>query len=165
MRKVFYSDNGSTAIEVALKMAFQYWQNKGVTTKKRIIALEGGYHGDTFGAMATGKSSGFYDPFAPWLFQVDFIPTGVCACTEEETLAALDQLLANNAGDVAALVLEPLIQGASGMRFMRPAHVAELCKRCEAAGVLVIFDEVFTAFGRTGTLFAAEQVAQFGGQA
>lgn len=165
MAKVFYSDNGSTAIEVALKMAFQYWQNKGVTTKKRIIALEGGYHGDTFGAMATGKSSGFYDPFAPWLFQVDFIPTGVCACTEEETLAALDQLLANNAGDIAALVLEPLIQGASGMRFMRPAHVAELCKRCEAAGVLVIFDEVFTAFGRTGTLFAAEQVAQFGGQA
>lgn len=165
MAKVFYSDNGSTAIEVALKMAFQYWQNKGIAKKKRIIALNGGYHGDTFGAMATGKSSGFYAPFTPWLFKVDFIPTGVCACTEEEALAALDQLLAEGAGEIAAFILEPLIQGASGMRCMRPAHVAELCKRCEAAGVLVIFDEVFTGFGRTGTLFAAEQVAQFGGQA
>lgn len=165
MAKVFYSDNGSTAIEVALKMAFQYWQNKGVAGKKRIIALEGGYHGDTFGAMATGKSSGFYDPFAPWLFEVDFIPTGVCHCTEEAALAALDQLLKVSASDMAALILEPLIQGASGMRFMRPAFVAELCKRCKAAGVLVIFDEVFTAFGRTGTLFAAVQVAEFGGQA
>lgn len=165
MAKVFYSDNGSTAIEVALKMAFQYWQNNGIGNKKRIVALEGGYHGDTFGAMATGKSSGFYDPFAPWLFKVDFIPTGVCACTEEKALLALDQLLAHSAHEIAALVLEPLIQGASGMRFMRPAHVAELCKRCEAAGVLVIFDEVFTGFGRTGSLFAAEQVAQFGGQA
>lgn len=165
MAKVFYSDNGSTAIEVALKMAFQYWQNKGVPGKKRIIALEGGYHGDTFGAMATGKSSGFYDPFAPWLFKVDFIPTGVCHCTEEAALAALDQLLKDSASDIAALILEPLIQGASGMRFMRPAFVAELCKRCKAADVLVIFDEVFTAFGRTGTLFAADQVAEFGGQA
>ncbi len=165
MAKVFYSDNGSTAIEVALKMAFQYWQNQGAPSKKRIIALEGGYHGDTFGAMATGKSSGFYDPFAPWLFKVDFIPTGVCHCTEEAALAALDQLLEDGAADIAALILEPLIQGASGMRFMRPAFVAELCKRCKAADVLVIFDEVFTAFGRTGTLFAAEQVALFGGQA
>jgi len=165
MAKVFYSDNGSTAIEVALKMAFQSWQNKGVPGKKRIIALEGGYHGDTFGAMATGKSSGFYDPFAPWLFKVDFIPTGVCHCTEEAALAALDQLLKDSASDIAALILEPLIQGASGMRFMRPAFVAELCNRCKAADVLVIFDEVFTAFGRTGTLFAAEQVALFGGQA
>ena len=165
MSKVFYSDNGSTAIEVALKMAFQYWQNKGFGSKKRIVALEWGYHGDTFGAMATGKSSGFYKPFAPWLFNVEFIPTGVCACTEEQALAKLDQLLTHEADEIAAIVLEPLIQGASGMRFIQPSHVAELCKRCKAAGVLVIFDEVFTGFGRTGTLFAAEQVAHFGGQA
>lgn len=165
MAKVFYSDNGSTAIEVALKMAFQYWQNSGFNGKKRILALEGGYHGDTFGAMAAGRSSGFYDPFKPWLFEVDFIPTGVCACTEEAALQALDRLLADHANDIAALVLEPLIQGASGMRFMRAEHVAALCKRCASAGVLVIFDEVFTAFGRTGSLFAADQVAQHGGQA
>lgn len=74
MAKVFYSDNGSTAIEVALKMAFQYWQNKGIANKKRVIALDGGYHGDTFGAMATGRSSGFYDPFGPWLFRLTSYP-------------------------------------------------------------------------------------------
>lgn len=165
MAKVFYSDNGSTAIEVALKMAFQYWQNTGQPTRRRIIALQGGYHGDTFGAMATGRSSGFYDPFKPWLFDVDFIPTGHCACTEEASLAALDELLNQHAPHTAALILEPLLQGAAGMVMMRPQYVAELCKRCHSAGVLVIFDEVFTAFGRTGSLFAAEQVATYGGQA
>jgi adenosylmethionine-8-amino-7-oxononanoate aminotransferase len=165
MAKVFYSDNGSTAIEVALKMTFQYWQNKGLHEKKRVIALTGGYHGDTFGAMSIGKSSGFYTPFSPWLFNVDFIPTGVCNCTESEALAALDQLLEQSANEIAALIIEPLIQGASGMRFIHPNHVAELCKRCKGFDVLVIFDEVFTGMGRTGTLFAAEQVAQFGGTA
>lgn len=165
MAKVFYSDNGSTAIEVALKMAFQYWQNHSQPQKKRLIALDGGYHGDTFGAMAAGRSSGFYDPFKPWLFEVDFIPTGTCACTEEQALAALDQLLTRQSEQIAALVIEPLIQGASGMRFSRPEFVAQLCQRCHQAGVLVIFDEVFTAFGRTGTLFAADQVSQFGGHA
>ncbi|WP_370260629.1 adenosylmethionine--8-amino-7-oxononanoate transaminase [Limnobacter sp.] len=166
MAKVFYSDNGSTAIEVALKMAFQFWQNKGATPGQRskLIALQGGYHGDTFGAMAAGQSSGFYDPFKPWLFGVDFIATGTCACTEEQSLAELDQLLLHPQ-QYAAIILEPLIQGASGMRMMRPTHVAEMCKRAHAAGLLVIFDEVFTAFGRTGTLYAAEQVTQQGGQA
>lgn len=165
MAKVFYSDNGSTAIEVALKMAFQYWQNQNKPDKRKIIALQGGYHGDTFGAMAAGRSSGFYDPFKPWLFDVEFIETGTCACTEQVALAELDALLSSQASEVAAMLLEPLVQGASGMRFMRPAFVAELCKRCAAAGVLVIFDEVFTGFYRTGSLFAAHQVAQFGGQA
>ncbi|HEX4878260.1 MAG TPA: adenosylmethionine--8-amino-7-oxononanoate transaminase [Limnobacter sp.] len=166
MAKVFYSDNGSTAIEVALKMAFQYWQNKGglQAQRRKVIALQGGYHGDTFGAMAAGQSSGFYDPFKPWLFGVDFITTGTCACTEEQSLAELDHLL-ENGEQYAAILLEPLLQGASGMRMIRPAHVAELCRRCQAAGLLVIFDEVFTAFGRTGTLYAAEQVAQHDGHA
>ena len=165
MAKVFYSDNGSTAIEVALKMAFQYWQNQGKPQKKRLIALEGGYHGDTFGAMATGRSSGFYDPFKPWLFDVEFIPMGTCACTEEQALAALGDLLNSQADQIAALIVEPMVQGASGMRFSRPEFIAQLCQRCQQAGVLVIFDEVFTAFGRTGTLFAADQVNQANGQA
>jgi adenosylmethionine---8-amino-7-oxononanoate aminotransferase len=165
LAKVFYSDNGSTAIEVALKMAFQYWQNKQQPTKQRIIALEGGYHGDTFGAMSAGQSSGFYTPFKPWLFQVDFIPSGLCPATETQALAQLDSLLNTQTEHIAALILEPLIQGASGMRFMRPQFVAELCKRCAKAGVLVIFDEVFTGFYRTSTLFAAHQVAQHGGHA
>ncbi|HEY1059369.1 MAG TPA: adenosylmethionine--8-amino-7-oxononanoate transaminase [Limnobacter sp.] len=167
MAKVFYSDNGSTAIEVALKMVFQYWQNLDGpnSPRKRLIALQGGYHGDTFGAMAAGQSSGFYDPFKPWLFAVDFIECGTCACTEETALAQLDALLAQQGEQTAALILEPLVQGAAGMRMMRPSFVAELCKRCHAAGVLVIFDEVFTGFGRTGTLFAAHAVAEHGGQA
>ena len=163
--RVFFSDNGSTAIEVALKIAFQYWQNTtGKTHKNRVIALNGGYHGDTFGAMAAGQSSGFYDPFKPWLFQVDFIETGLCPSTEEQSLTQLDALLERNT-QIAALVLEPLVQGASGMRMMRPEYVAQLCKRCKAADVLVIFDEVMTGFGRTGTLFAAEQVGTHGGHA
>lgn len=173
MAKVFFSDNGSTAIEVALKMVFQYWQNQGQPQRRRIIALEGGYHGDTFGAMAAGRSSGFYDPFKPWLFEVDFLPAatidtlGTSAAIEEASLKALDRLLNPIEGQAlpAALILEPLVQGASGMRMMRAEHVAALCKRAQQAGVLVIFDEVFTGFGRTGTLFAADAIAAHGGQA
>lgn len=165
LSKVFYSDNGSTAIEVALKIAFQYWQNqgRGASGKTKIIALQGGYHGDTFGAMAAGRSSGFYEPFKPWLFDVEFIETGLCACTEESSLLALDQLLETQGHQIAALVLEPLVQGASGMRMMRADYVKQVSLRCKAAGVLVIFDEVMTGFGRTGTLFAANQISDCGG--
>ncbi|HEX5487241.1 MAG TPA: adenosylmethionine--8-amino-7-oxononanoate transaminase [Limnobacter sp.] len=166
LKKVFFSDNGSTAIEVALKVAFQHWSNLGLGQQRRkLLALQGGYHGDTFGAMAAGRSSGFYDPFKPWLFEVEFLPTGTCACTEEEALSSLDSMLAQQGDQIAALILEPLVQGASGMRMMRAEHVAEITKRCQRAGVLVIFDEVMTGFGRTGSLFAAQQVAQFGGHA
>lgn len=165
-QRVFYSDNGSTAVEVALKMAFQYWHNKGQgQSRRQLIALEGAYHGDTFGAMSTGRSSGFYDPFKPWLFEVQFIPTGLCSETETESLAALDKLLSDQAQHIATLIVEPLVQGASGMRMMSPAYVAELTKRCAKHDVLVIFDEVMTGFGRTGTFFAAEQVESEGGLA
>lgn len=157
LAKVFYSDNGSTALEVAFKMAFQYWHNLG-QDRRGLLALQGGYHGDTFGAMSAGHSSGFYDPFKPWLFEVDCIPTGVCHCTEEAALQALTQLLKQRPKHYAALVIEPLIQGAAGMKMMRAAHVAELVRLCRAHGVLVIFDEVMTGFGRTGSLFAAQQL-------
>lgn len=161
MSKVFYSDNGSTAIEVALKMAFQYWNNKA-EPRKGLIALRGGYHGDTFGAMSAGRSSGFYDPFTPWLFDVDFIDTGVCACTEDTALTQLHNLLNKSPELYAALILEPLVQGASGMNMMRPEHVAHLASICRDAGLLVIYDEVMTGFGRTGTLFASEQLGEAG---
>lgn len=161
LSKVFFSDNGSTAIEVALKMAFQYWANQG-EARQGVIALRGGYHGDTFGAMSAGRSSGFYDPFKPWLFDVDFIDTGVCACTEDSSLTQLDQLLARPDRHHAALILEPLVQGASGMKMMRPAYVTELARRCRQAGLLVIYDEVMTGFGRTGSLFASSQLAPEG---
>lgn len=159
--KVFYSDNGSTAIEVALKMAFQYWNNKN-HPRQGLIALRGGYHGDTFGAMSAGRSSGFYDPFKPWLFNVDFIDTGVCECTESAAIQQLQMLLEKSPQHYAALILEPLVQGASGMNMMRPAHVEQLVALCRQAGLLVIFDEVMTGFGRTGTLFASHQMGPSG---
>jgi len=148
--KVFYSDNGSTAVEVALKMAFQYWHNIG-QPRTRIIALEDAYHGDTFGAMAVGARSAFSAPFAPFLFDVDFIPAPVPG-REEEALAKLEALLDEN---VAALIVEPLVQGAGGMNMYSPEILNELIRAARRQGALIITDEVMTGFGRTGKLFAS----------
>ena len=109
MKKVFYSDNGSTAVEVALKMAYQYWQNKGID-RKRIIALEGAYHGDTVGAMSVSARSLFTKKFDPLLFDVSFIPFP----SDENCIPELKKILEQN--DTAAIILEPLIQGSAGMR-------------------------------------------------
>ena len=108
---LFFSDNGSTSVEVALKMALQFWYNKG-EVRKKIVALEGAYHGDTFGAMAIGERGGFNQPFEQHLFHVDFIPLPVKG-HEEESLQKFDELLAS--GEVAAFIFEPLVQGAAGM--------------------------------------------------
>lgn len=163
LSRIFYSDNGSTAVEVAIKMAIQYWHNQKIP-KKRIIAFEGAYHGDTFGAMALGQSSGFHHPFADYLFEVNFIPYPATwqkdeTVNEKEalSLAKLDQLLQDKGEEIAALIIEPLVQGAGGMRFCRPEFLEEVMHRCRAAEVLVIYDEVMTGFGRTGTLFACQQ--------
>ncbi|MDF5717675.1 MAG: adenosylmethionine--8-amino-7-oxononanoate transaminase [Rhizonema sp. NSF051] len=163
--RVFFSDDGSTAVEVALKIALQYHRNMGDTRRTRLLAFEGGYHGDTFGAMATGGRSGFFDAFAPKLFPVDFLPfpatwQGDSAVEEKEqaSLAQLDLFLTDHGQETAAIILEPLVQGASGMRMNRPSFIRQVCERVKAAGVLVIFDEVMTGFGRTGTMFALEQV-------
>ena len=164
LQHVFFTDNGSTAIEVALKMACQYWSNQG-QQRHRFIAMRGGYHGDTFGAMSTGRSSGFYSPFEPWLFKTDFLPYPDTALGEDpsdkeaQSLACLDKYLDKFANDTAAFIIEPLVQGASGMRMARASYVRETVLRCQARGIPVIFDEVMTGFGRTGTLFAAEQLA------
>ncbi|MFN7835439.1 MAG: adenosylmethionine--8-amino-7-oxononanoate transaminase [Burkholderiaceae bacterium] len=159
LQYTFFSDNGSTAVEVAVKIACQYWLNRG-TPRRRLLAFAGGYHGDTFGAMAVGRSSGFYTPFAPWLFDVDFVPYAATwqgqnpTATENAALTALDQHLAAHADDTAAFVFEPVMQGAAGMRLARPAFVRQVVARCRAAGLLIIADEVMTGFGRTGPLFA-----------
>lgn len=154
MARVFYSDNGSTAVEVAIKMAWQYHQQTG-SGKTKLVALEGAYHGDTFGAMSVSGRSLFTDRFAPLLFDAAFIPfpgeDNEAAC-----LAAFHALL--EAGDVAAIILEPLIQGSAGMRMYRPAVLEQLMQRARQQGCLVIADEVMTGFGRTGTLFACDQV-------
>ena len=150
LEKVFFSDDGSTAIEVALKMAFQYWHNKG-EVKKRIIALDGAYHGDTFGAMSIGQRGVFNQPFEHLFFEVDFIDFP----TEEkryESLHQAEQLL--KTGEIAAIIVEPLVQGSAGMRMYDAVWLDALVKLAKSYHALVIFDEVMTAWGRTGKLFA-----------
>lgn len=162
--RVFYSDNGSTAVEVALKMAYQYWFNKDQPERRRFIGFQGAYHGDTFGAMSVGKSSGFYRPFESFLFHIDIMPypetwdqDGDVMVKEAEALAHLDQHLKIYGTQTAALIIEPLIQGASGMRFCRPEFLQQVVEKVRAYGILVIFDEVMTGFGRTGALFACQR--------
>lgn len=161
--KVFFSDNGSTAVEIALKMAYQSFYNQG-QTRSRFIGFEGGYHGDTFGAMSAGVGSRFFTPFEPLCFSVDTLPYPATHINDEDVahkevraLDALDAHLQAHAGDTVALIIEPLIQGAGGMRMCRATFLDACITRCHAAGVLVIFDEVMTGFGRTGSLFAFHQ--------
>ena len=157
----FFSDDGSTAVEVALKLAHQYWQNKGEPGRKRFLALEGGYHGDTVGAMSAGGSSGFFTPWRDLMFEVTALPypetwdgDANVEAREVAALAALDKELSAHGPETAALIIEPLVQGAAGMRMCRPEFLQALGRRLGRSGVLLIFDEVMTGFGRTGDLFA-----------
>lgn len=162
LTRVFYSDDGSTSVEVALKLAYQYWRNRGEDRRRRLLAFDGGYHGDTFGAMSIGRRSGFYAPFEDLLFAVDFVPFPATwdgdpdvAGKEAASLTAFDAWLDRHEGEGAALIVEPLLQGAAGMRICRDSFLRALADRARSAGILVIFDEVMTGFGRTGALFAA----------
>ncbi len=160
LNRVFFSDNGSTSVEVALKVAAQHWQNIQ-QPRQRILAFEGGYHGDTFGAMAAGRGSGFFDTWNSWLMNVDLIPypeTWMDDPTVEEkeqaTLDALSVYLDKHGRDTLAMIMEPLVQGASGMRMCRPEFVTKLVRLLREFDILIIFDEVMTGFGRTGQNFA-----------
>ncbi len=155
MRKIFYSDNGSTAIEVAIKMSLQYWRNKGIN-KKKIIAIENAYHGDTFGAMAVSGRSVFTAAFSDLLFDVSFIPFP-SAGNEEESIAALESLL--QSGDTVAFIAEPLVQGSAGMNIYSAATLEKYFSLCKQHNTLIIADEVMTGFGRTGSLFACDNIA------
>ncbi|MCL6524122.1 MAG: adenosylmethionine--8-amino-7-oxononanoate transaminase [Thermoflavifilum sp.] len=149
--RIFYSDDGSTSTEVALKMAIQYWHNQGIKRTK-ILALEGGYHGDTFGAMSVGAKSVFTAPFENYLFEVTYLPLpqpGQAFPIPEEEL---DQY--------AAWIFEPLIQGAGGMRMYRAEALDPWLEICRRHGILLIADEVMTGFYRTGRLFACEYLQQ-----
>ena len=160
LERLFFSDNGSTAVEVALKIAWQWWRNKG-EPRRQLIAFEGAYHGDTVGAMALGERSLFTAPYDDLLFEVARAPwpatwdgdTGVEA-REAAALAALERLLEQQ--PTAAVIVEPLIQGASGMNMVRPSFLREVERRVRASGALLIADEVMTGFGRTGSLFACQ---------
>ena len=150
--KLFYSDNGSTAVEVALKMCLQYWYNQKIG-KKKIIALEGAFHGDTFGAMAVGERGLFTKPFQSYLFEVEFIPF---PADNEETITLEKFNLLVTKGDVAGFIYEPLVQGAAGMRIYSKEVLEQLIKIAKEHKALCIADEVMTGFGRTGKLFASD---------
>ncbi|HZL30891.1 MAG TPA: adenosylmethionine--8-amino-7-oxononanoate transaminase [Pseudolabrys sp.] len=154
LTRVFFSDSGSVAVEVALKMALQFWINRGVKDRTKFVAFKGGYHGDTTGAMAVSDSEdGMHALFAgllPEHLLVD-LPDN------DERSAALDRLLAQRAGEIAGIIVEPLVQGAGGMKFHDSAVLRRLRVLADKYELLLIFDEIFTGLGRTGTMFACEQ--------
>jgi adenosylmethionine-8-amino-7-oxononanoate aminotransferase len=143
--RVFYSDNGSTAVEVALKLAYQFWCHHGEPQRTRFIGFEHGYHGDTFGAMAVSRDPLFFGRFGPLLFYADILPLD---------LDRLDVHLQQHASKTAAVILEPLVQGAGGMRMHSPQTLRQVVEITQRHGVLFIADEVMTGGGRTGTLWA-----------
>ena len=149
---VFYSDSGSTCVEVAIKMSLGFWRNRGEAVT-RIVALEHGYHGDTIGTMSAGARSPFNAPYEPLLYEVSRIPFPSRG-REQETLDALERACREKP---AAFLVEPLVLGAGGMRIYGADTLAEMKRICSQYGVLFIADEVMTGFGRTGTLFACEQ--------
>ncbi len=153
--KVFFSDNGSTAVEVAIKMAIQYWYNRGVKDRTKIIALEGAYHGDTFGSMSVGERGAFTNAFAPYLFRVDFIDFPGEE-NERIILSNFEKKVATN--QVGIFIYEPLVQGAAGMRMYSPEILEQLISTAQKHDVICIADEVFTGFGRTGKLFASDYI-------
>ena len=162
--RVFYSDNGSTAVETALKMAVQYWHNRGVPQRSRFLAFAGGYHGDTVGAMSVSSQGGFSMAFPELLFETDYLSfpstyTGDRGVQEleDETLDQLERLLASRAERYAAMVIEPLVQGAAGMRMCRPRFLVRLERLLRGFDILQIYDEVLVGFGRTGSWFACEK--------
>ena len=163
--KVFYSDNGSTAVEVALKIAFRYWRHKGVDGKNAFASLTNAYHGDTLGAVSVGGIDIFHKAFEPLLFKTYKSPSPYCYRCElgkEYTgckLACLDKLediFSAHSGEIAALIIEPLIQAASGMITSPPGYLKGVRELCTKYNILMIADEVATGFGRTGKMFACE---------
>lgn len=163
--RVFFSDNGAGAVEVALKLSFQFWQLTGRPEKRGVIGLAGGYHGDTFGAMAAGDSGFFHDRFRPWCFPSRHFAAPECreangrirSASMEGSLAELRALLAAEAGRTACLILEPSVQGAAGMRLQPAGFVPAVAALCREHGVHLILDEVFVGFGRLGPMLVSAE--------
>ena len=167
LTKVFYADNGSAGVEVALKMAFQWFQNRGDEPRRtKFVALQNGYHGETLGALAVGDIPLYRRVYAPLLCESVFAPSpdaylardGQSAAGHAEDAAdALAHLLDEHAGEICALILEPLVQCAGGMRMHDPVYLKRARELCDVHGIFLIADEIAVGFGRTGTLFACEQ--------
>jgi adenosylmethionine-8-amino-7-oxononanoate aminotransferase len=153
--KIFYSDNGSTAVEVALKMCLQYFNNTGDTQKKKILAFKDAYHGDTFGAMSVSGRSIFTNPFSDLLFDVEFIDL-----PNADNIQQLQAKISQLQSQLCCFIFEPLILGAGGMLMYEAKYLDELLKTCQENDILTIADEVMTGFGRTGTYFACEQLKE-----
>jgi adenosylmethionine-8-amino-7-oxononanoate aminotransferase len=155
----FYGSDGASAAEIALKMSFHFWRNSGRTEKSRFVSLEGGYHGETIGALSVTDVALFRDAYGPLLRDANLLAPFPGA-TAEDAMEASDRLgriLAEHHGSIAALIVEPLVQGASGMRMYHPDYLRRARELCDQFEVHLIADEIMTGFGRTGTMFAHEQ--------
>ncbi len=165
LKKVFYSGDGASAVEVAIKMAFQYWNQNGYPEKTKFVCLENGYHGDTLGAISVGGIDLFHSTFKPLLFESFKAPSYYCyrcplgkeypscnlACADE-----IDKILENHSDEIAAVIFEPYVQAAGGMIVSPPGYIKKIRGYCDKHNVLMILDEVATGFGRTGKMFACE---------
>ncbi|MDD4914636.1 MAG: adenosylmethionine--8-amino-7-oxononanoate transaminase [Methylococcales bacterium] len=166
--KCFYADNGSSAVEIALKMSFHFWLNQGQPKKTRFITLENSYHGETLGALAVGDTPLYKKTYAPLLMEVITVPSPDCYYREPgesweayciRRFADMENTLARHADSVCAVIVEPLVQCAGGMRMYHPVYLEMLREACTRYGVHLIADEIAVGFGRTGSLFACEQAA------
>jgi adenosylmethionine-8-amino-7-oxononanoate aminotransferase len=166
LSKCFYSDNGSSAVEIALKMSFQSWRNQGNIKKTKFVSLENSYHGETLGALAVSDVALYKQTFAPLLMDVITVPTPDCYYREQgeswedysiRQFVAMDQILAEQADEICAVIIEPLIQCAGNMRMYHPVYLTLLRAACDKYNIHLIADEVAVGFGRTGTLFGCEQ--------
>jgi adenosylmethionine---8-amino-7-oxononanoate aminotransferase len=166
LTRCFYADNGSAAVEVAVKMSFHYWQNRGKAAKRRFVALANSYHGETLGALAVGDVELYKKVYRPLLMDVITVPSPDCHLREpgesweahsRRMFAPMEEALARHADEVAAVIVEPLVQCAGSMRMYHPVYLSLLRDACDRHDVLLIADEIAVGFGRTGTLFACEQ--------
>lgn len=155
LRRVFFSDNGSTSVEVALKIAFQYWQQNGRPRRKRFLSLPGAYHGDTLGAMSVGQVDEFNRVFRPLLFEVERPPDPI-ENRWEPVFERLLEMIRKSANELAGVIVEPVVQGAAGMRMYPPELLARVREETKRVDTFLIADEVFTGFGRTGPMWASE---------
>ena len=164
--RCFYGDNGSSAIEIAIKMSYHYWRNRGYSEKKRFVTLSNSYHGETLGALAVGDVALYKETYQPLLMETITVPSPDCfhrapgeSCREytDRRFSHMEETLAQQAGTICAVLVEPLVQCAGGMRMYDPIYLDRLRKACDRYQVHLIADEIAVGFGRTGTLFACEQ--------